>query len=587
MSRRRHAGISAVAMGALLLAACGSIGGGTADPDAGGELALAITIGVEQLPDGYNAFTADSGSVVNAYVNNLTQQGFTTLLPDGSIEPNSVFGSYEKTSDDPLTVRYTFAADAVWSDGTPIDFDDALLTWAARSGTYTSGEVDADGAPVALFTASNTSGWDAVAKPVGEPGDRSFTLTFAAPFADWEVLADGFMPAHVAAEQGGLSAADDGAALVAAIESDDVAALAGVAAFWNAGWAYQENLPALPDAALIPASGPYAYASASGGTLTLHRNEKWWGEPGATESIVFTAVDAAEMVQALANGEIDSFDPANPTADMVAQLADLGPDVVVETGESYAYSHIDLDSRAGGLFEDARVRQAFLTCVPRQELVDKFAAPITATAQLLNLREFLPAQAEYDAVLAAVPSATLYDRVDLDGAAQLLEQAGVAAPVQVRLLYAEQSGLRADQVALIKASCDQAGFDVVGQPAQDLFGVLAEPGTWDAALFGWTGSGLVTENQAFYVTGGGLNYGGYSNATVDALWDQIVTVADRAAAVPLKTELEEELWADPYNVMLYATPGLTAHSARVSGPGYNPTQSGSTWNAQTWTKSAG
>ena len=47
---------------------------------------------------------------------------------------NTDFGSYEVVSEDPLTVEYTITADAVWSDGVPIDEADMLLQWAAISG---------------------------------------------------------------------------------------------------------------------------------------------------------------------------------------------------------------------------------------------------------------------------------------------------------------------------------------------------------------------------------------------------------------------------------------------------------------------
>ena len=99
-----------------------------------------------------------------------------------------------------------------------------------------------------------------------------------------------------------------------------VTTLAPVAEFWNTGWAYQADLPELPDLALIPSSGPYKYDNASNGTLTVVRNEEWWGEPAATETLVFKTIADTEMVQALQNGEIDLFHPSNPTADMLAQL---------------------------------------------------------------------------------------------------------------------------------------------------------------------------------------------------------------------------------------------------------------------------
>jgi len=582
--RRRYAAISAVAAGALLMAGCGSAGGGGKASPTAEKLADSITIGLELAPDGYNSYTAATNSAYDQYIDNLTQRQFAQVQPDATIKADKAFGTYKKVSDDPLTVKYTFAKDAVWSDGVPLDFDDVLLAWASSSGNYPSGQTDPAGNPVDIFNTASTNGWAEIEKPQGKAGDKSFTLVYKSPYADWETVADYFMPAHIAAEQGGMSSANNGAELIKAIEDDDIAALKPVAKFWNEGWLYQENLPSLPDPKLIPTIGPYKYDNASNGTLTLVRNDKWWGPKAKTEKIVFKTINVDEAVQALQNGEIDSFDPSNPTGDMVKQLADLGAAAKVDKGQSFAFSHVDFDSRAKGVFHDIKVRQAFLKCVPRKELVDKFAKPIYAKSTVLDLREYLPAQAEYKEVLAGVPEAKKYADVDLPGAKALLADAGVKTPLKVRFIYSSSSTLRADQLALIKASCDQAGFSVQAKPDPDLFTTLTHPGEFDAAVFGWSGSGLIASGQSIYVTGGAQNYGGYSDKKVDDLWTEIVKTTDRAKVVPLKTEMEEELWVNPYNVVLYPNPGVTAFASSLKGPAYNPTQYGSTWNAETWTK---
>ena len=67
-SRAVTRAVSAVATGALLLAGCGSAGGGDDDEGTGSgeaaaeELADTITVGIEQTPDAYNANTADANA---------------------------------------------------------------------------------------------------------------------------------------------------------------------------------------------------------------------------------------------------------------------------------------------------------------------------------------------------------------------------------------------------------------------------------------------------------------------------------------------------------------------------------------------
>ncbi len=611
---RAVAGTALAAAAVLVLAACGGSVGGSSDTsapptgggssavgssaasggtaassDSGGPKADTINVGLEQAPGGFNGLSSAANSVYTGYVDNLTQSSFATIQPDGTIKPNTEFGTYEKTSDDPLTVTYTFNDAAVWSDGVPIDCDDAMLAWASLSGSYPTGEKDDAGADVDLFTPASTNGFSQTKKPTCKPGEKTFTLAYTEPYADWEALFTGsvFMPAHIAAEQGKLSSADNGAALISAIETDDKAKLTPVANFWNTGWNYQPDLPKIPDVKLLPTSGPYKYDNGSNGTLTVVKNDKWWGTPAATPTFVFKVISPEEWVQAMANGEIDAYDPSNPTQDVVSQLKGLGDKVKYEVGESLSFSHLDFDSSPQGKLKDIKVRQAFLKCIPRQELVDKFAKPVYEGAQILNLRETLPAQKGYQEILDQIPEATQYDTVDIAGAKQLLAEAGVKTPYDIRILRASTSDLRGQQVAVIKGSCDQAGFNIIDQPDPDLFTTLTTRGTWDAAIFGWSASGLVASGESIYVTGGNQNYGGYSDPTVDKSWAEVVRTVDRDKAEQLKIPMEQALWSNPYNATLYATPNLTASASTLSGPVINPTQSGSTWNAATWTKAAG
>lgn len=584
MRTKRTATLAALSVGALFLGACGSAGGGeTADSDTteDANLASSISVAISQAPDFYNGGTSKSNSVYNTYVDNLVHSNFSEYSPEGVIH-NDEFGTFEKVSDDPLTVEYKINEDAKWSDGTPIDFDDILLNWAAFSGKVMDGET-------ALFEPSSNNGYEYLAMPEGEAGAKEFTYVYETPYADWENLMLGsLMPAHVAAEQGGLSVENNGEALIAAIQDSDTAALKPVAEFWSTGWGYAEGLPSLPDPALIPSSGPYKLDNAAGGNLTLTLNENYWGEErkGATESIVFKTIDDTEAVQALQNGDVDIIEPSGPTGDTKDQITAIGDSVTMIADTGMTFSHIDLDQSENGVFKDLKVRQAFSKCVPRQDIVDKFAAPVDPEATILNLREYQPAQPEYDEVLEAAPSASLYDDVDVDGAKSLLQEAGKTAPVDVRLMFSASSQVRADITALIKASCDQAGFNIIAQPEAEWTTLLDELGSWDAALFGWAGSGLVASGQSIYDSEGVQNYGKFKSEKVDELWDEIAASTEADRVLELKKELEEELAKDVYNVVLFGNADIVAHNSTMEEVVYNPTQSGVTWNAFKWTKQA-
>ena len=158
MRTKRTATLAALSVGALFLGACGSAGGGeTAEGDTteDANLASSISVAISQAPDFYNGGTSKSNSVYNTYVDNLVHSNFVEYSPEGVIR-NEEFGTFEKTSDDPLTVKYTINEDAVWSDGTPIDFDDILLNWAAFSGKVLDGEAE-------IFEPSSNNGYEYLA----------------------------------------------------------------------------------------------------------------------------------------------------------------------------------------------------------------------------------------------------------------------------------------------------------------------------------------------------------------------------------------------------------------------------------------
>ncbi|WP_434993773.1 ABC transporter family substrate-binding protein [Arthrobacter sp. Ld5] len=592
MRNKRTMTLAALSIGALMLSACGSAGGTAETPASEGaeeNLASTINIAISQAPTAYNGQTAATNAVYNTYVDNLTSSGFAAFAANGNLEPNEEFGTYEKTSDDPLTVKYTINEDAVWSDGTAIDYDDVLLTWAAMSGTHPTGEKDPDtGAEADLFQAASTNGFASMKMIEGEPGSKEFEAVFDEPYADWEALftTGVFLPAHIAAEQGGMSPEGDGAELVEAIQATDIEALTPVAEFWNTGWNYEADLPKLPDTAILPSSGPYKLDNATNGTLTLVKNDQYWGEEraGKTDTIVFKTIVDEEAVQALQNGDVDIIEPSSPTVDTKTALEQIGETVTVDTGQSLTFSHVDLDQRPGAVFEDLKVRQAFAKCIPRADMVDKFVTPVDPEGTVMNLHEYQPAQEDYQTVLDGAEAAQGDGVADIEGAKALLEEAGKTEPVKVSMMFASTSQLRADQVALVKDSCDQAGFEITPQPEPEWSAKLSQPGAWDAVVFGWAGSGLVASGQSIYITGGEQNFGGYTDSEVDRLWDEIVTTTDSEEVIPLKTELEQRLAETQYNVVLYANPNIAGYSSKLEGVELNPTQTGITWNAYSWTK---
>lgn len=573
--RRIYAGVAATAALGLALTACAPPEGGTGGDDGTTSQTIAFTVGEVEFAS-YNGFTPETYNTYNSAITDLMQVGFYYFGPDGEIIPNTDLGSYELVSEDPMTVEYTISDDAVWSDGTPITVADAIFAWGVQNPNI----ADAEGN--ALFdSVSQDLGNTVPAGPQGEIDGKSFTVEFAAPDPDWQIQTWMLHPAHVVAEQAGLSTEE----LAQAILDGDAETLAPAAEFWNTGWSTAPG--ELPDESLIPVSGPYKLESwAPGESVTLAANEEYYGEELAPQNdeLVVRFITADAMPQALENGDVDVITP-QATVDTLAQLEEIGDSITVHQRDTLTWEHLDFNFIEGSLFADSlELRQAFAMCVPRQQIVDTLIKPLNPEAVVMNAREVFPFQETYDEVVEASYDGR-YDEVDIEGAKALVEASG-ATNLDVRIGYSAPHPRRTDQVELIKASCDQAGFNIIDAGSETFFseGGEQENGDYEVALFAWAGSGQITSGQNIYGTGKPQNYGEYSNPEVDAAWETLVSTLDESVHLEQTKVIEKALWDTLYGIPVFAHPGIDASASDIEGVEQTATQSGISWNAYHWSR---
>ena len=530
---------------------------------------------------GFNGNQPETNSTYNATINDRMLTGFWYYGTDGTIYPNEDFGSYEVTSEDPLTVAYTISDEAVWSDGTPIDYADVLLDWASQNPAVLTEDADAP-----LFNNVGSAFGEYVPDgPQGEAGGKEFTVVYPDPYPDWEITVGAFLPAHVVAEQAGMTSDE----LVQAIQDRDQDALAAAAEFWNQGW-LSPTAGQLPDPAIVPSSGPYTLDGGSwtsGQSLTLVPNENYWAAPPATANLTFRFAAAETHVQALANGDLNVIEP-QATVDTISQIEGLGDQFTLVTSDELTWEHLDFNFAAGPFAESdggLAAREAFALCVPRQQIVDNLIAPINPEAQVMNAREVFPFQDTYDTVVDAAYDGR-YDEVDLEAAKAKFEESGLAEGTTIRIGYSAPNQRRTNIVSLIKSSCDQVGFDIedIGDgsfltPDGALF-----TGDYEVALFAWAGSGQKASGQEIYATGRGQNMGGYSNETVDEAWSTLAASSDDDVWLEQVTTIESELWNDLYGIPLFAHPNVIAYNSAIQNVRSTATQNGVTWNAEQWVR---
>ena len=154
----------------------------------------------------YNSATSFGNAVANTNILYIANDSFNYYDEDLKLVPNASFGSYEKVSDSPLTVKQTIAPTATWSDGVPVTPADLVLNYAAQSSlynTYTAkinedtGDVDSKNSGNNVFFNASSASLALIKEfPVVE--GNTITYTYSKPFVDWEigVLTAG-LPAHV------------------------------------------------------------------------------------------------------------------------------------------------------------------------------------------------------------------------------------------------------------------------------------------------------------------------------------------------------------------------------------------------------
>ena len=472
-------------------------------------------VGVDPVRAGFNPhLVGDESAVVRGIADLVLPSAFQE---DGTKDPNLLVGaSVLPTSPAAFTVRYVIAPNAQWSDGTPITGADFAYLW--RGMTKTPGVVD----PAAYRAVADVR--------VSGPGGKVVDVDFAQPVGDWRVLFRHLLPSH----------------LLAADAADFAYALRNT----------------------VPASaGRYLVRSVdrAHGTVTLNRNDRFWGpDPAPIDILTLAAArDTTQVADQLRSGQLAFVDmvPQDTTADVLGLI----PDVDTRTFPGDRTLGVTL-SATSGLSAQARAEVRSLIDVPllahiaarRSTNVDAAAPTEPGSLALLHA---LAADGKVLRVAAdaADPAATAAARSLVD----LLDNAGVPARIVANELPAIAArSLPAGEVDIVVhwrndgASADTAAHT----PADTLASRIACPAE----------------------TGRAGNLAGFCSVAGDELAKAILagdippeTATERVAAI----EHREALW-----VPLLRETRLAATAGGVRAAGTQPGQwPGGLSSAGAWT----
>jgi len=214
-------------------------------------------------------------------------------------------------------------------------------------------------------------------------------------------------------------------------------------------------------------------------TVTLVRNDSYWGEKAKTAKIVFKIIpDESTRRQELKAGSIDAYDLPNPV-DWKGLEADGNK---VQVRPAFNILYMGLNPQKNPKLKDLKVRQALLYAMNRDQLV-KTQLPEGATVAT----QFMPETVSgYNKELKAYP-------YDPEKAKSLLKEAGAegmsltfAYPSEVSRPYMPNPQKIHDA---LRSDLEKVGIkvNVVTKPWNGGYLDGVDNGQFDAWLLGWTG----------------------------------------------------------------------------------------------------
>jgi len=565
----------------------------------------------------FNSGQPDTNLTINGKVGNLTGIGFYYINDQKNVVRNTTFGNFKivKNNATDFRISYTVNKGLVWSDGTPINAEDLLMSHVLSSNTYSkaAGLGDPDGDATPAFDSNGYGGTyndNVVGEPTLSADKMTLTLQFKQKIANWDLYGPGPSPVHtlvlLAEGKKGLQSVKDNEAardrFVAAYKSKNTAVLKAMGKVWSEAYDITQ-VDANTNPLLWVGNGGFTVDSAvTKSSVTLKVNPKYNSGPkltGTIDTVIFKFIaDGTAAAQALANGELDVYS-GQPTADAVAALKKL-TNVNLIGGINACYEH--WDTRVGnapgqpeynGIFKGhggkgADLRKAFLLSVPREEINEKLIKPINPNAPILGSTFIAPGFDGYDRLVANNGSGFYVGSQDALNAkaARLLKKhypsASPSNPVKVNVLVPGNNPRRAAEFALAKANALKVGFDLVGD-VQASWSPKIQLSTYDAQFFAYCPSAVTQAgSNANFQVGGGNNRNGINLPQLDAILNKLQLPMDNRTFISTIIQAERIIFAEGLTSGVFLHPAVTAVNKNLKGIKPSPLSDDVVWNWWEW-----
>jgi peptide/nickel transport system substrate-binding protein len=487
----------------------------------GGNLRLALT----EFPSNFNSLhidgnMADAGAMLRA-----TMPRAFRIASDGTTSVNKdFFTDVQLTSTSPQVVTYTINPKAVWSDGTPITWEDIKSQIDATSGKNKD------------FAIASTNGSDRVASVTRGVDDRQAVMTFAKPFADWRGMFAGntmLLPKSMTA-------------------NPDV---------FNKG---QLNGPG-------PAAGPFIISALdrTAQRITLTRNPKWWGRPPLLDSITYLVLDDAARIPALQNNALDATGVASLDELTIARKT---AGIAIRRAPSPSWYHFTFNGAPGSILADKALRLAIAKGIDRQAIANVSQNGLVDKPATLNNHIYVAGQDGYQDNSQVVAYDPEKAKQELDALGwkmngQFREKDGKQLVIR-DVLYDSQTTRQVGQVAQNTLAQIGVKLELDAKAGGGFFTNYIIVGDFDIAQFSWVGDAfsLCCLNQ-IYTTGADSNFGKISSPEIDAKAEQVFDELDPKKAQSLANELDKLIWAEGFSLPLFQSPGNVAVRSNLANFG--------------------
>ena len=581
-----------------------------------------------------NSGTSAGNTAYNARAVYPTGMGYTYYDDQTNLVMNTKFGKMSIAKNTPtlFSIKYTVAKNQKWSDGTPIDAVDLLLSHVIASDGYSKsaglGDPSSETPAFDSVGYGGAYGSHVIGLPVLSADHYTLTVNYDQPMVDWQLLAPGPSPVHalelLAAKNNGKSyTVDDALAAKAAFLDDftnkNTADLTKMGDVWTNDYNLA-NINANTNPLYLISNGGYKVVSkVDGDSMTLVKNPLYKSGPtfvvtkAPVNTIVFKVIqDNTAAVQALQNHNIDIYTNTLPKAADKITLSGLsGVTVQTNVGGSYSIVGLRTGARAdgdvptgpfaGNSKKAKDLRHAFLLALPRAQFVANLVAPVDPNASTLDTDFAFRGTTNYNAITSASGTAeySVGSQADRTARALALVQKyyptadADTAKVTVKMLHAGTSSLRNSMAALIVAEEKKAGFNIVNYGSADMFsdsdggndGIpdFYDP-QYDVSFHGFSIT-AVTQGTATaeYQSDGGNNEWGWANSKVDVYADKLQSdVLTDAQILTYRTGIAKIAHDNYWGLPLYQNPTLTAFNSAVANVKPEPIGYDVVWNFWQW-----